>query len=334
MDKENFISVSNKMKLKNGEFFPFPIYLVIDKKYKKICKINKTISFKYKKNKVCDFHIEDFFKFSQKQKREIGKKLFKTNNNQHPGYSFFKHENGIFVSGKIINFNHKVLNLINFSKPKDIKKKIRKLEKIVGFHTRNIPHKGHEWIHSYGVKKCKNILIQPIVGHFKNGEYSEQAVIDSNKYLVKKQNLINIKNKSKNRFFFSFINIYPKYAGPREALLHALIRKNYGCTHFLVGRDHAGYKKFYAKYDSQRLCVFMEKRLKIKIIKFKSPKMCKYCKNITNKKCKCFKSKNKNSLIDINGSTIRKLIEERKQIPDYLINNKLITKLRVKEILH
>ncbi len=334
MDKENFLSVVNKMKLKNKKFFPFPIYLSIIEKYKKFCEKRKIVKLIFNKIAVCDFYIETTYKFTQKEKKAIGKKIFKTNSKKHPGYLYFEKENGVFLSGKILNFNKKVINHINFSKPIEIKKRIKRIKKIVGFHTRNVPHKGHEWIHSLGVKKCKNILIQPIVGHFKLGEYSEQAVINANKYLVRKQNLLKKKQKLSHNFFFSFINIFPKYGGPREALFHALIRKNYGCTHFLVGRDHAGYKNFYNKYASQKLCIKYEKKLKIKIIKFKSPKICMYCKKITNKKCICKNSKNKNSLLDINGTKIRKLINRKKKLPEYLIDNKIFENLKVKNILH
>ena len=334
MNKENFLSVVNRMKLKNQIFFPFPIYLSINKKYKSICKKNKIVQLIFNKNNVCNFHIKSTFTFNKEEKKIIGKKLFKTNSKKHPGYLYFKKENEIFLSGKILNFNKRVIKNINFSSPIEIKKKIGKLKMIAGFHTRNIPHKGHEWIHSLGAKKCKNILIQPIVGHFKLGEYSEQALINANKYIVRKQNLFNKKQKIPHKYFFSFINIFPKYAGPREALFHALIRKNYGCTHFLIGRDHAGYKNFYNEYASQKLCIKYEKKLQIKIIKYNSPKICKYCKKITNKKCICKNSKNKNSLLDINGTKIRKLINKKQKLPEYLIDKKIFQKLKVKNILY
>lgn len=334
MDKENFISVANNLRLKNKTFFPFPIYLAVDKKYETKCKTNETIELCYNKNKVCNFLIKSKYKFNFNEKKKIGKKLYKTNSIKHPGYLYFKNESGLYLSGKIFNFNKDILKNINFSSPKKIKNKIKPLQKIVGFHTRNVPHRGHEWIHSFGIKKCNNILIQPIVGHFKKGEYSEKTVINANKYLVKKNNFENSKKKISQKYFFSFINIYPKYAGPREALFHALIRKNYGCTHFLVGRDHAGYKDFYNEYDSQKLCIKYQKKLKIKILKFKSPKICKFCKIITNRKCSCKYSKNKNSLIDINGSSIRKLIANKKKVYSYLMNEEIYQNLKGKYILH
>ena len=80
-------------------------------------------------------------------------------------------------------------------------------------------------------------------------------------------------------------NSYPRYAGPREALFHAIVRKNYGCTHFLVGRDHAGVGKYYKKYQSQKFCKKYKAKLKIKIISFNEPYLCTTCNKIINKKC-------------------------------------------------
>lgn len=321
------------MKLINGKFFPFPIFLNVRKKFDNYCIKGKKVELFFQKKKVCDFIIEEKFYLNAPEKKKYSKKLFKTNKKSHPGFKRFMNEEGIFLSGKILNFNDGSLKNINFSKPILIKKKLINLNKIVGFHTRNIPHKGHEWIHELGIKKCKNILIQPIVGHFKKGEYTEKAVIEANKYLVQKKNNQFKKRNINSKYFFSFINIQPKYAGPREALLHALIRKNYGCTHFLVGRDHAGFKNFYEKYDSQKLCKKYEKELKIKIIVFSSPKICLICKKITNNKCECSTFNPKN-LIDINGSYIRKLIKNKKKVPNYLLNDNLINKISNKNILH
>ena len=153
-----------------------------------------------------------------------------------------------------------------------------KLKTIVGFHTRNVPHRAHEWIHNFALKKCDGLFIHPLIGQFKKNEYKEKIIIQSN------LKLINDIYKNKN-IFFGLFNSYPRYAGPREALFHALIRKNYGCTHFMLGRDHAGVGKYYTKYESQKLCIEHEKYLKVKIISFKEPYLCTSCKKVVNK---CF----------------------------------------------
>ena len=332
MNKEDIMSVSSEMKMKNGIFFPLPIYLIINNKFEKKCAEKNTIKIYYKNQRVCDFLIEKIFKLTLNEKRQLGKLIYKTTSKKHPGYLFFLNENGTYLSGKITNFNKNSIKKINFSMPTKIRDKLKHFKKVAGFHTRNIPHRGHEWIHSLGKKKCNNILIQPIVGHFKSGEYSEEAIIKANKTLVVKKNKLFKNKKLLPKYYFSFINLQPKYAGPREALFHALIRKNYGCTHFLVGRDHAGYKNFYRKYDSQKLCKKYEKKLNIKIIKFISPKICLVCKSITNDKCKCDSRLKK--LIDINGSEIRNLIKEKKEIPNYLIEKKLFKNINIKKLLH
>tara|TARA_B100002051_G_C16701371_1_gene621197 strand:+ start:1048 stop:1734 length:687 start_codon:yes stop_codon:yes gene_type:complete len=193
MDKENFMSVINYLKLKDGKFFPFPIYLILSKKFNKNLEFPKEVELIYKKIRVCNFVINKTYNFNKEEIKRIGMKLYKTNSLNHPGYLFFKQEKGTYVAGEIKNFNKTILKEINFSTPEMIKNKLIKLKKIVGFHTRNVPHKGHEWIHDLGIKKCNNILIQPIVGHFKKGEYSEEIVIKINKFLVKKKKRIKSK---------------------------------------------------------------------------------------------------------------------------------------------
>ena len=98
--------------------------------------------------------------------------------------------------------------------------------------------------------------------------------------------------KTRSAFCIPFYS-YPRYGGPLEAGLHAIVRKNYGCKHFWVGRDHAGYKNFFKLYDSQNFCKKYQKQLKIKIISEKEPFYCSIHKIITNK-CKnkiCEKNK-------------------------------------------
>lgn len=330
MNEDEFTSVCNNYQLIDKKFFPFPIYLVIANKFQNLCKINSTVKLTYKKKDVCEFFIRSIFTLKKQKKIELGKLLFNTKSISHPGFNFFLNENNLYLSGKIKKINKLVFKKFNFSKPDKIKSHLKKCKKVVGFHTRNIPHKGHEWIHEYGLNKCKNILIQPIISQFKRGEYTEEAVLKSNEFLVKsKNNIIN----NNFRYFFSFINLQPKYGGPRETLLHALIRKNYGCTHFLVGRDHAGFKNFYKIYESQNICKKFENKLKIKILTYKSPKICIKCKIVTNQKCNCKNNLNNKFMRDINGSFIRKLLKNKQVLPPYLINRKYYQNLSIKKLI-
>lgn len=310
LSKKDFSFVIKKKRLSNGKFFPFPIFFSVNEiEYRRIFN-EKKIQIIYDRKLVCILKINSFYKVN---KKKIGKKIFNTSNLNHPGFKYFVELGDYNIDCEIKDFNKKILKKINFSNPDKIKKNIKKkkLKTIVGFHTRNVPHRAHEWIHSFGLKNCEGLLVQPMIGQFKNHEYKSKYILDSNKKLVK--NIYGRKN-----ILFTVFNSYPRYGGPREALLHALVRKNYGCTHFLVGRDHAGYKNFYKKYESQNFCKKNEKKIKIKILKFKEPFLCKKNKKIFNDKRLC-----KGEKFLISGTYIRNLLLKKKRIPSTIMRKEI-----------
>ncbi len=310
LSKKDFFSVIKKKKLSNGKFFPFPIFFSVNETdYRRICN-EKKIQIIYDRKLVCTLKINSFYGVA---KKKIGKKIFNTSNLDHPGFRYFIETGNYNIDCEIKDFNKQILNKINFSNPNNIKKIIKKrnLKTIVGFHTRNVPHRAHEWIHSFGLKNCEGLLVQPMIGQFKNNEYKSEYILNSNKKLV--ENIYKKKN-----ILFTIFNSYPRYGGPREALLHALVRRNFGCTHFLVGRDHAGYKNFYKKYESQNLCKKNEKNIKIKILKFNEPFLCKKNKKVLNDKKLC-----KGDIFLISGTYIRNLLLKKKSIPSAIMRKEI-----------
>ncbi len=302
LSKKDFYSVVKKNHLSNGKFFPFPIFISVSKiDYKKFLN-EKKIQINYGQTKVCVLKINSFYIVD---KKKIGKKIFNTSNLNHPGFKYFVETGNYNIDCEIKNFNKVILKKINFSDPNKFKNIIRKrkLKTIVGFHTRNAPHRAHEWIHSFGLQNCEGLLIQPMIGQYKRNEYKSSYIINSNKKLVEKI------YKKKNILFCVF-NSYPRYGGPKEAVFHAIVRKNFGCTHFLVGRDHAGYKNFYKKYDSQKFCKKNEKRIKIKILNFEEPFLCKKDKIVLNNRKLC-----KGEKLLISGTYIRNLLLKKKKNP-------------------
>tara|TARA_Y100000768_G_C23967973_1_gene678899 strand:+ start:918 stop:1970 length:1053 start_codon:yes stop_codon:yes gene_type:complete len=313
----------SKYQIYKKKFFPIPIYFNIEEKIYK----NKIIPIQiyFKNIKVCTFRNYTKFKINKKNKMNLFPYIFKTNDIYHPGVKKFLEEGEFFISSKIYNFNEEILSLINFSKPEEIKKIFFKngISNIAGFHTRNIPHRGHEWIHRYGLKQCGALLIQPIIGMYKKGEFKEKYILSLNKLLINKV----YKNKN---VFFSVLNSFPRYAGPKEALLHALIRKNYGCSHFIVGRDHAGISNYYKKYESQNICKINEKNLGIKIITFNEPKICNCCNKVSSSKCKKCK---KNKMLSISGTKVRNLILNNFKIPSKIMRPIISEKINKNYIL-
>ncbi len=263
--------------------------------------------------------------FTPNQKKKIGYKIFSTKNIEHPSLKKFLFDSHYFIDCEIKNFKYNK-KLLKFTEPKNLRKKLQKnnVSSIVAFHTRNVPHKAHQWIHEYGLKKIKNLLIQPLVGQYREGEYKESIIIKTNKFLIEKI----YKNKN---VFFAILFSYPRYAGPREALLHSLVRKNYGCTHFFVGRDHAGIGKYYGKYESQNICKYYEKKIGINIIAFKEPYLCTGCNKIINIKCKKCLNPNK---LKVSGTFIRNLLLKNKKIPNKFMDKKISKMMDSNSLIH
>ena len=111
---------------------------------------------------------------------------------------------------------------------------------IIGFHTRNVIHRSHEFLQIEGLRKsnCDGLLVNPVIGKKKEGDFKQECITKS--YQIMMKNFY-----PKGKVLFSPLNTYSRYAGPREALFTAIIRKNYGCSHFIVGGDHTGVKNFY-----------------------------------------------------------------------------------------
>ena len=319
--EEEFLKIINKKRFKKY-FFPLPIYFGVTKEVYRKSKKKNNFDLYYKNKYLLNIYN---IKFYNLDKKKICKKIYGINYLKHPYTKKFIKENYRFMSFEYQKVNKSNLRHKNFLAPSIFRKKIKskKISKLASFHTRNVPHKAHQWIHNFLFKKFGALLIQPLIGQYNKGEYSDQIILKTNRLAAKMFN-------SKKVLSIPFFS-YPRYAGYREAALHAIVRKNYGCSHFWVGRDHAGVKNFYGYNQSQKFCYKNQKLLNIKIIPGKEPIYCSVCKTIKNTKCsnkKCIKKYK----VKISGSKIRDLLRKNKLIPNHLMDNK-ISKLISKKSL-
>ncbi len=322
VSEKEFRNIINNKEYYN-QYFPFPITFGVNKYVYSKIKNKRTFDLYYKNKYLINIYNVNFFNLD---KKKFFKKIYGFNYVRHPYYKKFISENFRFMHFNFRNESKKNLKHRHFISPFLFKKRLEsmKIFRLASFHTRNVPHKAHQWIHSYLYKKFGALLIQPLIGQYKKGEYTDDLIMKSNKLAAKFFN----SNKVLSIPFFS----YPRYAGYREAALHAIVRKNYGCTHFWIGRDHAGYKNFYGYKRSQNYCYKNQKKLRIKIIAGAEPFYCENCKTIKNIKCtrkKCSKTK----VIKISGSLIRKMIKENKTIPEYLMDPKISKLLSSKSLI-
>jgi len=168
---------------------------------------------------------------------------------------------------------------------------------VVGFQTRNVPHLGHEYLQKTALSFTDGLLINPVIGKKKPGDFTDRVIIDAYDVLIRNYYL-------RERAVLVTLQFEMRYAGPREAILHAIVRKNYGCTHFIVGRDHAGVGSYYHPYAAQE--IFDEfPDLGISPIFFTSFFHCRQCGGVANDKT-CPHGEDQHT--SFSGTAIRKLL--------------------------
>lgn len=213
-------------------------------------------------------------------RKEFAKSIFKTDDPSHPGVANLYSQSKRAVAGRLRRVSKPVDSV--FSQVALSPKETRFLFKekgwrdIVAFQTRNAPHIGHEYVQKTALSFADGIFINPVLGKKKPGDFTDEAIVSSYKALMKGY-------YPANTAVLSVLNYEMQYAGPREAILHAIIRKNFGCTHIAIGRDHAGVGNFYGPYEAQE--IFKEfPDLGITPMFFREFFYCSKCQGIANEK--------------------------------------------------
>ncbi|HTZ42130.1 MAG TPA: sulfate adenylyltransferase [Candidatus Omnitrophota bacterium] len=264
MKKEDIESVANNMRLLNGTIWPIPIMLTVREEEASGLNAGQDIALSKDGIIYAILHLDEVYTLN---KRDIAMKIYGTLDETHPGVKRFLDSGNIFLGGKISLIKKRISeNKIHELTPAHTRKIFseRGWSKVVGFHTRNVIHKSHEFVQLEGLKRglCDGLFIHPVVGKKKSGDFESSVIIESYEKMIKDF-------YPKTKVVFGTLATYSRYAGPREAVFTALIRKNFGCSHFIVGRDHTGVGNFYGPKDSHKIFTnFTKEELGMEIIKF------------------------------------------------------------------
>ena len=190
------------------------------------------------------------------------------------------------------------INKYNNSAKKKISVLNKKYPKLISFQTRNIPHLGHEQVIKHLIKKHDHVVINPVIGPKKKDDIRISALIECYNFLIKKH------YKGKISLIPIIANMY--YAGPKEALHHAIIRSRFGFKNFYVGRDHAGAAGYYNPFDAIKYAKLYGKKHAIKIMSTKGGVFCPSCNNYL------IRGDCRHKVLDISGTEFRKHLKEKK----------------------
>lgn len=306
--REDYTNILSNKRLANDLPWTIPITLDASNDDLKNIKVRDDIMLTNKETEMLAIlHINEIYDYD---KKELAEQVYGTTDADHPGVAKTKDMKENLIGGKIDLIMEPKSPYPKFHL-KPIETRILFKEKgwrdIVAFQTRNPPHIGHEYVQKAALTFVDGILINPLIGKKKIGDFKDEVILNSYNALIEHYYL-------KERAVLSTLETEMRYGGPREAIFHAIMRKNFGCTHFIVGRDHAGVGNYYSPYAAHD--IFEEfPDLEIVPLFFKSFSYCNKCGSVVNEKI-C--PHEKEFHVNFSGTKIRSLITEGKK-PDEML---------------
>ena len=277
MTENDTLNVLEHMYLENGIAWPFPI--VLDSSQNEVSNLKEgdsVILTDVFNNPIALLNIKDIYDYN---KKNFAEKVYGTLDKNHPGVKKVLNQKEKLIGGSIYLLNE----LPPIFPELDLKPietrvlfKARNWERVVAFQTRNPPHLGHEYIQKAGLTFVDGLFINPVIGRKKVGDFLDEVIINAYKMLIDNY-------YPKDRVVLSTFETEMRYAGPKEAIFHAITRKNFGCDHIIIGRDHAGIGNFYEPYDAHKIFENFPD-LGIEPLFFRSFSHCQKCNSVVNDK--------------------------------------------------
>jgi sulfate adenylyltransferase len=304
LNRREVLSVAADGHLTNGLPWTIPILLAADDEGAAAFREGQTIVLTGKgENPIALLHVEEKFRLD---KTAIARGVFGTDDHKHPGVQALFACPETFLAGDVdlledIRFPYERYHLT----PQETRYLFQQKgwDTVVAFQTRNPPHRAHEYIQKCALEICDGLFINPVIGRKKAGDFTDDLILKSYQKLIDDF-------YPQDRVVMSILPWQMRYAGPKEAIFHAIVRKNFGCTHHIIGRDHAGVGDYYDTYAAHR--IFSDfPDLGIKPLFFDHSFFCQRCANMaTAKTC----PHDKGSWLSPSGTKIRGIITEGAEV--------------------
>ncbi len=307
MGEEETLNCLFNMYLRKGVPWTIPILLDVTKKEAEQIELGEKIALATNNNTIVGTIVVRE-KFSL-DKTLLAEKIYGTKDEAHPGVKRTYSLGEVFIAGEVEVFEKKTIEFEEYNLPPKITRAIfkeRNWKRIVAFQTRNPIHRAHEYLTKCALEICDGLLIHPLMGTTKSDDIPGEIRMKCYQALI--QNYY-----PNQHVLLSIMPVNMRYAGPKEAIMHSIIRKNYGCTHIIIGRDHAGVGNYYGPYDAQKIFdQFDPNELKITPLFFENTFYCKTCGNMASTKtCPHDQSHH----MTLSGTKVREMLNKGEKLP-------------------
>ena len=309
MGRADYHHVVHELRLKNGILWTLPITLAVDKDEGAKLTEGREVALLGSDGELLGLlSIEEIFAYD---KREEARLVYGTEETRHPGVQYLFQRGELLVGGPVSLIRRPSLPGFEdyYCTPAETRRRFieRGWRTVVGFQTRNPIHRSHEYIQKCALELMDGLLIHPLVGRTKLDDVPSEVRLRCYRVLEERY-------FPKERVMLSVFPGAMRYAGPREAVFHALVRKNYGCTHFIVGRDPAGVGGYYQPYAARDLFLRLSREeLDITPLFFDEAFFCRRCDGMASSKTCPHESSER---VALSGTRVRELLRSGEPLPE------------------
>ena len=308
MGRKDFASVCKDMRLADGTVWPIPVTLSPADDVAAKVKEGQKVALKDDGGRVLGvMTVQE--KYPHDKALEVPN-VYRTEDDAHPGVAIIRKQGDTCLAGPIdVITPNPAPEFPEYRLPPAKTREAftaKGWQTVAAFQTRNPIHRAHEYLTKCALEITDGLLIHPLVGETKSDDIPADVRMDCYRTLIDKY-------YNKDRTMLTVMPLAMRYAGPREAILHSLIRKNYGVTHFIVGRDHAGVGNYYGTYDAQKIFdQFKPEEIGVVPLKFEHSTWCKVCEGmVSSKTC----PHGNDTKVALSGTKVRDMLKAGQRPP-------------------
>lgn len=314
MGQADYTSVVHNMRLANGLPWTVPVTLAVSAEHDERIKVDQAVALVEPSDNgerlLAILDVTEKYTYD----REVeAQNVYRTTEDKHPGVARLYKQGEVLLAGSVDVIDLPLRAQTEFAELRYTPLQTRAIfaergwRRIVGFQTRNPIHRAHEYIQKTALEIVDGLLLHPLVGETKSDDIPAAVRVESYQAILSSY-------YPASRVLLGVFPAAMRYAGPREAIFHAMARKNYGCTHFIVGRDHAGVGSYYGSYDAHYIFdEFTPEELGITPLFFEHTFYCKACGQVVSlKTCPHDKSQH----VVLSGTQVREKLSRGELLPE------------------